>query len=98
MEKGTGRSYHYTKIRYIACQWCNNLLEGSQGIDMKVSASGLQGPRFEAHQHQKSDAYIVLMDIKYDVEVKPSPADITRKFCKGVPAQVSPSSSDHGSK
>ncbi|GBL75771.1 hypothetical protein AVEN_155064-1 [Araneus ventricosus] len=64
----------------------------------KVAASRSEGSRFQTRFHLRSAVYEDLVQPKSYEGAKGPPAGVMRKFGEGEPAQVSSSSSDHGSK
>ncbi|GBM37110.1 hypothetical protein AVEN_103213-1 [Araneus ventricosus] len=64
----------------------------------KVPASELEGFRFGTLVHCKYVVYWAGCTLNHTYGVKCPPAGVMRKFGEGMPAQVSSSSSDRGSK
>ncbi|GBM66513.1 hypothetical protein AVEN_252276-1 [Araneus ventricosus] len=64
----------------------------------KLSASEPEGSRFETQFHCRSVMYWACGTLNHRSRVKRPPVGVVRKFGEGMPAQVSSSTSDRGSK
>ncbi|GBO04847.1 hypothetical protein AVEN_124636-1 [Araneus ventricosus] len=82
----------------IANPWLNKLLESWKASSNSSELFSKEDSRFEARLFQRISLNVGLVHIKSNVEGQPSTVGVAQQFGKGGPAQVSSSSSDHGSK